>query len=517
VVQFGSTVPVTIDDARSFADSRACFLAVLGAFTALHVVLAVSLPVSGDEAYYWDCSRHLDWSYFDQPPLVIWTIVPFRALTGASRLAVRAPAVLASLLIGMLLLPLVRRLGGGPRHAAIAYLVLHGTPLFLLGSFYCSTDGVMAAAYLAAVWSAAALAQGQRRAWWGFATALGVGFLAKFPAVLALAALVPAVIRGQAWRDLRTPTPYLAGIWAAAITTPVWLWGAAHGWANVAFQLVGRHRGGPPPLRSLAEFVAGNLLLVTPMLAATVAIAWWRARDQHDPAWLVARVAAVTPAAVFALAAVVTRSSPHWSAPGWVIGCALLAMVEFRGRRLLAWLGVGSGLLVSLAVIAVVLDPVPWLDRQWSYRGRPQRLSTDKLAAVVGNRELTEAVAAARRSDELVASESYSTVHLLSFLSGGRLPTRLAHVKPGKHGLGSLYWYPPEQLRGRDVLFVTAKRGVDVRLRELFEEVVEETPITLVRGGRVVRTMRLLRCRNLLRPEGVFTRLEAGRRVRSER
>jgi hypothetical protein len=54
------------------------FLFVLLGTTLLHVFIAVATPVSGDEAYYWDCSRHLDWSYFDQPPLVIWAMIPFR-------------------------------------------------------------------------------------------------------------------------------------------------------------------------------------------------------------------------------------------------------------------------------------------------------------------------------------------------------------------------------------------------------------------------------------------------------
>ena len=86
------------------------FLAVLLGLTGLHVVLAMTVPVSGDEAYYWDCSRHVDWSYFDQPPLVIWSMVPFRALLGECRLAVRAPAVLASL-------PTPEAARGGPQRS----------------------------------------------------------------------------------------------------------------------------------------------------------------------------------------------------------------------------------------------------------------------------------------------------------------------------------------------------------------------------------------------------------------
>jgi 4-amino-4-deoxy-L-arabinose transferase-like glycosyltransferase len=492
---------------RSVFDSRRFFFVVLVAATLLHAALAVALPISGDEAYYWDCSRHLDWSYFDQPPLVIWTMVPFRAVLGETRLAVRAPAVVASLLIGVFLLPVVRRLGGGPRQATVAYLLLHATPLYFLGSFYCSTDVVMAAAFVAAVWAATAVAQGERRAWWGVAVAVGLGFLAKFPAVLALAALLPALVRGPAWRDLRTATPYLAGAQCLGLTAPVWVWGVRHDWANISFQIAGRHGPGPPALQSLAEFVAGNLLLATPFLALAVTAAWWLARRHHDPGWRSVRVAAVTPLLVFAAAALVTRVSPHWAAPGLMVAFILLGMVEFRARRMLSLLGVVFGLALSLAAIAVVLGPEPLLEADWRYRGRPHRISTAKLAALVGNQEMAEAVMAERRTDELVASESYSTVHLLAFLSGGELPTRLAHVKPGKHGLASLYWYPPAALRGRDVLFVTEKHQVDERLSEVFEEVEEEKPIQIVHEGRTVREIRLLRCRNLLRPEGVFTRL----------
>ena len=76
---------------------------VLVAGMLVHSILAVLTPVSGDEMYYWDCARHPDWSYFDQPPAVIWSVIPFRLLLGDVRLAVRAPAILASLLLGLFL------------------------------------------------------------------------------------------------------------------------------------------------------------------------------------------------------------------------------------------------------------------------------------------------------------------------------------------------------------------------------------------------------------------------------
>jgi hypothetical protein len=495
-------------DRRSLFESRRSFIVVLVAATLLHVVLAVATPVSGDEAYYWDCSRHLDWSYFDQPPLVIWAMVPFRAIFGECRLAVRAPAVLASLLIGVFMLPLVRRLGGGYRHASVAYLVLHGTPLFFLGSFYCSTDIAMGAAYLAATWAAVALAQGESRAWWGFGIAVGLGFLAKFPVVVVLAALAPALVRGAAGRDLRTPTPYLAAALSGALTLPAWLWGAQHEWANIIFQLAGRHDSSGFTLRYLGEMLAGVLLLLTPFLAVAAAVAWWLSRPDRDAGWVVARVAAIAPLVFFGLVSLRTRVAPHWVAPGVMVAFVMLPLVAFRWRRGLQLAGVVAGVGLSLAAIAVVLAPESLLDVEWTSRGRPHRISTDALSDLMGNQEIADRVAAARRPGQLVVSQSYSEVHMIAFLSKGAVPTRLAHITGGTHGLASLYWHPSSDLEGRNVLFVTDRDDAAEKLPQLFSAVQEQPPMDIVRAGRVVRTMRVFDCRNLLHPSPAFSRLE---------
>ena len=105
---------------------------------------------------------------------------------------------------------------GGYREAAVAYGLLHGMPLFFIGSFYASTDIVLTAAWVGATWAAVALAQGIGGVGGAFGVAVGLGFLAKFPVVLVALALAPALARPEVRRDLRTPTPYLAALLSAA-------------------------------------------------------------------------------------------------------------------------------------------------------------------------------------------------------------------------------------------------------------------------------------------------------------
>jgi len=487
---------------------KSLFIVVVACFAVLHVVLAISLPISGDEAYYWDCSRHPDWSYFDQPGLVIWMMAPFRAVFGETRLAVRAPAILASLLMAVSILGLVRRLGFGPREAAVGYAILHGAPLFFIGSFYASTDVVMTAAYLTATWGAVALAQGERSAWYWTAAAVGLGFLAKYPAVLIMPAVAWAALRGPARRHLRTATPYLAAVLGAVLTAPELIWGAQHHWQNLAFAMVGRHQDPVDGLGYLFDYLAGTIALASPALAVAAAAAWWLLRRRVELHWQVVRIAAVFPLLFFGLVSLRSSAPPHWAGPALVVAIPLVALVRFRGRKTLIALGVGFGVLVCTLVVVVAAIPETLLEANWSYPGRPDQISTDKLAAIIGNEEIVRRVAAARPPDQMVAYEAYVDVHLHAFLSGGVLPTRLGNVKGGRHGLASLYWYTPEELRGRDFLFVTETRdGIVEGLRAIFESVEEREPIEIERGGRVIRRFWLFDCRNLQRPEGVFTRL----------
>ena len=53
---------------RSRIGAHSIALLIAG-FTLLRLLLAATVPLLPQEAYYWSWSLHLDWSYFDHPPL----------------------------------------------------------------------------------------------------------------------------------------------------------------------------------------------------------------------------------------------------------------------------------------------------------------------------------------------------------------------------------------------------------------------------------------------------------------
>jgi len=488
------------------------YFLVVGALTLIRVIGSALFPLSGDEAYYWDCSRHLDWSYFDQPPLVIWAMIPFRALLGETALAVRA------------------RLGGSYRETLWAYILLQIMPIYLLASSYASTDVAMVTAYVGATWAAIAIGQGERRAWWGFGIACGLGFLAKFPVVIVAVALIPALRQKEVRADLRTPVPWLAALVSLLLTAPVWIWGSQHNWDNLLFQFTGRHSGmgesgrgvsnflslvgsdwdllGGP--KHLLEFIGANMGFASPFLFMAILMALWYSRGRKEIGWSVYRVATLTPLVFWSLLALKQRVGAHWGAPTLALGVVAVAMIQIPGRK---WMTVAAAvfcLVLVLPVLFLVTQPDVLLSIPAIARQTDDRIANSPISYLFGGKEVAEEVQERLRPGELVASDSYTITHLVGFDAGGEFETRLGRVMGrGLHGLASLYWHTPESLRGVDVLFLTDEKDkIGEQFDLLFAECLEEEPIRIYRQDRMVRYEDVFRCKNLLAPNPTFTRLE---------
>jgi len=290
------------------------------------------------------------------------------------------------------------------------------------------------------------------------------------------------------------------------LTAPVWIWGSRHDWVNLTFQLQQRHSPGSLTFLHVGEFLALAALLASPPLAAAIGMAWWRGWRRRDHGWAALLAGAAAPLAFFSLVALREEVAPHWGGPAIVLGTVALACTARRPRWLIRS-GVAFGLALSLAATAAVLVLPRIVAVHWPSKGRLATNLAGTVAAAVGNDEIVAEIERRLRPDELVASESYTDVHLFAFLSGGTLPTRLARVRGGAHGLASLYWYRPVELIGKNFLFVTEREGLAAPLSEIFKEVIEEPPFLVERGGNVVRRVLFLRCRGLRHPEGTFTRL----------
>src|SRR5205823_2483298 len=85
---------------------------VLIAGALVRFLFAGLIPLFGDEAYYWEWSRHLAAGYFDHPPGIPLLIRAGTAVAGNVALGVRLFPVLAGFVAGLATAGVAKRLGG---------------------------------------------------------------------------------------------------------------------------------------------------------------------------------------------------------------------------------------------------------------------------------------------------------------------------------------------------------------------------------------------------------------------
>jgi dolichol-phosphate mannosyltransferase len=199
------------------------------------------MPVLPEEAYHWNFGRHLDWGYYDHPPMVPWAIALGRSVLGDTPLGVRLVPLLFALGTTLLVARLARRFHGDT--AAWWAVLLHALqPATLTVGSWGFPDSPLLFFWMLAltcVWHAL---ENQRPAWWLAAgAALGAGMLSKYTAAFLVPSLFLYLLQSRRDRHwLLTPWPYLAGVCALVVFTPVIYWNWMHEWVSFRMQSTGR-------------------------------------------------------------------------------------------------------------------------------------------------------------------------------------------------------------------------------------------------------------------------------------
>lgn len=334
--------------------TRRTFLALWAVVALFKLAVATSLPLFGDEAFYWWESRHLAWSYSDLPPMTAW-LIALATMVPGSELAVRWPFLLMGLLLPWQIVWLSRYAYGDAVAWRAGMLALVLPLAFAMGVLALPDVPMAALSLVAAHLLLNVLSERRPVAWLLLGAVLGLGMLShyRFAAVpWAVAAVVLMHASGR--QALRTPWPWLAALIASLSLLPLWLFNAGHDYAGLRFQLLDRH---PWAWQSDGWLqLAEQALVVGPVLM--LLFAWavgraWRQRPLTSPDRVLMPMAAGVWLLFFVLGffADNDRFRWHWSLPAYLILLPVLAAhwtrVSLRIRAL--------ALATSGAIIAVVL------------------------------------------------------------------------------------------------------------------------------------------------------------------
>jgi 4-amino-4-deoxy-L-arabinose transferase-like glycosyltransferase len=402
---------------------RAAFVAMFVLLAAIKTWLACTLAPFGDEAFYWQESRHLAWGYSDLPPLTAWLIRFGESIAGHGVFGMRWPFLLLGAALPWLLVAFARRAFADACAAWQAGLLCLLLPLAGTLGVLPLPDVPLTLAILLVLYALLrAMNEGRAWTWLLLGAALAIGWLAHYRAAMTwLAGLLLCALtrRGRAlWRR--------PGWWLALATSlPGLLPLAISNWqlrgAGLSFQLFERN-----PWRFHADGLMQpfeQALVCTPILYALLLwVAWrcWQRRGRGAP-WDVIALGSlgfIVPYFVLGLFADAQRFRVHWPLPGYLPLLAALPMLcrEYGARvwpKLAAALA-AAGLCIVLAYLGMAADG----------RGAA-RLAGFKAFpyGFVGWREGAHAAdALLRRQPKIVVADNFMLAAEWDFLWNGRRP-----------------------------------------------------------------------------------------------
>jgi 4-amino-4-deoxy-L-arabinose transferase-like glycosyltransferase len=408
------------------AAAAALILAAVGGRYGLH----------RDEWYFVEAARHPALAYPDQPALVPLAAGGWYSAVAGNPWAFRLVPALAVAAMVVLTAATCRELGGSrPAQTVAAGCAATASTVLAAGHLFSTTIFDAALTAGAILLLVRAVRTGSRRDWMAWGVVLGVALNVKLlaGAVLACCLLASALVGPRAF--LRTPGPYLGGVTALLLGTPVIWWQARHGWPQL--HLAGAIAQGGSGTSTQRWLVLPMLVTVTGPLTFGIAVvglvAAWRARASR---WLAVAVL------LFLGLVVVGGGKPYYllglvplafASAGRPVANRLVA--SQRNRRVVVGLlaaNLTGGLLLTLPVLPVGAVNV-------------LRQVNNDLGEQIGWPHLVDGVEAAQRRaiddprHTVILTRNYGEAGALA--AARRAGRALLPVYSGHNGFGE--WGPP--------------------------------------------------------------------------
>jgi 4-amino-4-deoxy-L-arabinose transferase-like glycosyltransferase len=215
-----------------------------------------------DELYYLACSRHLDWGYVDQPPLIALVTWVWRSMFGQSLAAIRLLPALAGVAEVVLTAMIARELGGKRFAQALAALAALVAPGILGGDGLLTMNAFEPLFWMGCAYLLIRLIKTENeKLWIWFGVLAGFGLENKYSMLIFGAGLVLGLLLTPARRLLWSRWLWVGGAIAFLIFLPNLLWNIQHHFPFLELQANIRASGRDVPLGPVAFFVQETLLM----------------------------------------------------------------------------------------------------------------------------------------------------------------------------------------------------------------------------------------------------------------
>ncbi|KTD06165.1 dolichyl-phosphate mannosyltransferase [Legionella gratiana] len=221
---------------NSRSSSSYLFLILILLLFLLRIFFMFKTNLLVEEAYYWNYSNHLDFSFLDHPPMVAVLIKLGTLIFGVNEWGVRfasVPCWIITCYFSFKLTTLIRKEAG-----LYAVVLLSIMPFFFIHSLIITPDIPLILSWSATLYYLyQALVLDRDKSWYWAGVWLGLGLLSKYTIVLLGLSTIIYLIGDPASRKwFLRKEPYCCALIAFIIFIPVIYWNATHDWASFLFQ-----------------------------------------------------------------------------------------------------------------------------------------------------------------------------------------------------------------------------------------------------------------------------------------
>jgi 4-amino-4-deoxy-L-arabinose transferase-like glycosyltransferase len=465
----------------------------ISALVGLRLLAAAWTPLTFDEAYYWMWSKHLAGGYYDHPPGVAAVIRLGTVIAGDSELGVRLVSILLAVPMSWAVFRAASILFGDVRVATTATILLNVTLMAAVGTLIVTPDAPLLVASSFVLFYLAKVLETGRGAWWlAVGAAVGAALLSKYtalffgPAILIWLVIVPKL---RHW--IVSPWPYLGGMVALGLFSPVILWNADHQWVSFIKQ-IGRARIEDFRPAFIAELIPTQIVFATPLVWVLGAMGLYALLGRG--AGLVASRALInstfwTIALYFMWHSLHARVEANWFAPVYPVFAvaagvaAHLTPWKERSRRTvdfcMRWASPVGLLMFAMLIVQANTGALTGYHRDATVR-----------SVGVGWRELAAGIEATRvrAGAACVLAPDYGTTGWLAFY----LPKGSCVVQPTQR----IRWVnmpepDPALLAGKLLYVAEARPGERRYLTDYFTSVERVAELKRMRGPLIIETYAL--------------------------
>ena len=473
---------------------------VVVATTIVRLVVAARLPLSGDEAYYWEWSRRLAFGYVDHPPMVAW-LIALSTLGVKNAFLIRLPFVLCGLGSAIAISAFATRAARDERAGAVAALLLSLAPFATIAFTMAAPDGPELFFWSLSLYLALRALDASASSW-RVPLALSVAFtilssvLGAFLAVGVAYALVlstsPAIIRRLHVRS--DQNALLAAMLFAVTVCPYLYWDASHGWQALRFALLGRHT--PVPEGNFLTLIGLAVAVLTPGIFLVVFPVCVRLLRGSS---LVERLLLATSLPLLALCFLLSlREKVEFN---WIDGAfvSLVAAMGFYAPRMLnrtslLFVAVPAGILSAILFVVAItpIGSLRFVEHTLGVHLRNQG-AFEIWAFEPAARDLAKEAAA---SGAMVMTDGYGLSSVLDFYAGIP-PVVIGYDRQGQEARGWLGGQMPPRAIFFDKEPLGSRPDFQQQLARACAVVKDDGTRTYSIDGQVTRTFYLTRCEGL--------------------